>query len=102
MEIRLLLDHRNDLVAERARGEQVALASASALPRARTLMKAGSLNQSRVLDRVDRRLRRLPAGARVRIAREQVAQIRRLTRRADALRSRRTARSCSPRPAAGH
>jgi transposase len=34
-----------------------------------------------VLDRVDRRLRKLPAGARVRVAPEQVAHLRRLNRR---------------------
>ena len=45
----------------------------------------GALEQPRQLDRIDRRLRRLPACARVRVAREQVAQIRRLTRQADAL-----------------
>jgi hypothetical protein len=56
------------------RGERVALASASALPRARALTgAAGSLNHSRVLDRVERRLRKMSAGARVRVARERVA-----------------------------
>ena len=48
-------------------------------------LKRGALNQSRVLDRIDRRLRKLPAGARVRIAREQVAQIRSLNRQAQQL-----------------
>jgi len=45
----------------------------------------GSLAAPRQLARVDRRLRRLPSCARVRIAREQIAQLRVLTRRADAL-----------------
>ena len=60
-----------------------------------------------MLDRVDRRLRKLPAGARVRIAREQVSQLRGLNRQVDAARSaswqsssRRTARSCWPSRAA--
>jgi transposase len=88
MEIRLLLDHRNDLVAERTRAVNRLRWHLLALcPELERSLKAGSLNQSRALDRVDRRLRRLPAGARVRVAREQVAQIRRLTRRADALKS---------------
>jgi transposase len=43
--------------------------------------KPGAFNQGGVLDRVDRRLRKLPADARVRVAREQVAHLRRLNRR---------------------
>jgi transposase len=88
MEIRLLLDHRNDLVAERTRAvNRLRWHLLQLCPELERSLGRGSLNQSRVLDRVDRRLRRLPAGARVRVAREQVAQIRRLTRRADALKS---------------
>jgi transposase len=88
MEIRLLLDHRNDLVAERTRAvNRLRWHLLQLCPELERSLKAGSLNQSRALDRVDRRLRRLPAGARVRVAREQVAQIRRLTRRADRLKS---------------
>jgi transposase len=48
-------------------------------------IKRGALNKSRELDRVDRRLRQLTAGARVRIAREQVAQLRSLNRQANRL-----------------
>ena len=48
-------------------------------------MKRGAFNQSRVLDRVDRALRKLPASARVRVAREQIAQIRSLNRQASQL-----------------
>jgi transposase len=48
-------------------------------------LKRGALNQARVLDRVDRRLRKLGAGARVRIAREQVSHLRGLNREIDAL-----------------
>jgi transposase len=40
-----------------------------------------------VLDRVDRRLRRLPAGARVSVARDQVALLRGLNRRIDRLKA---------------
>jgi transposase len=88
MEIRLLLDHRNDLVAERTRAvNRLRWHLLQLCPELERSLGRGSLNQSRVLDRVDRRLRKLAAGARVRVAREQVAQIRRLTRRADALKS---------------
>jgi transposase len=88
MEIRLLLDHRNDLVAERTRAvNRLRWHLLQLCPELERSLGRGSLNHSRLLDRVDRRLRRLPAGARVRVAREQVAQIRRLTRRADALKS---------------
>ncbi len=38
-----------------------------------------------MLDRVERRLRQLPAGARVRVAREQIAQIRQLNRQVEQL-----------------
>jgi hypothetical protein len=48
-------------------------------------LKRGALEQPRQLDRIDRRLRRMPACARVRIARELLRQIRVVTRQADAL-----------------
>jgi transposase len=87
MEIRLLLDHRNDLVAERTRAvNRLRWQLLQLCPELERSLKAGSLNQSRVLDRVDRRLRKLPASAQVRVAREQVAQIRRLNRHTDELR----------------
>jgi transposase len=38
-----------------------------------------------VLDRVDRQLRKLPTGARVRIAREQISDLRELNRRIEQL-----------------
>ena len=81
MDIRLLLDHRNDLVAERTRTvNRLRWHLLQLSPELERSLKPGSLNQPRVLDRVDRRLRRLPACARVRVAREQVAQIRSLNR----------------------
>ena len=86
MEIRLLLDHRNDLVAERTRIVNRLrwhlLELCTELERS---LKRGALNHARVLDRVDRRLRKLPAGARVRIAREQLVHLRALNRQIDAL-----------------
>ena len=107
MEIRLLLDHRNDLVAERTRTiNRLRWHLLELCPELERSLKRGALNQPRVLDRVDRRLRKLPAGARIRIAREQVAQLRCLTARSISSRqswqssSRRTARSCWPSRAA--
>jgi transposase len=82
MEIRLLSDHRGDLVAERTRTvNRLRWHLLELCPELERSIKPGALNQARVLDRVDRRLRRLPAGARVQIARDQVAHIRRLNRR---------------------
>ena len=48
-------------------------------------VKRGSFNQSRVLDRVDRRLRQMQASAQVRVARNQVGHIRSLNREAEQL-----------------
>ena len=86
MEIRLLFDHRNDLVIERTRViNRLRWHLLELCPELERSLKRGSLNQSRVLDRVNRRLRQLAAGARVRVAREQVAQIRSLTGQIDGL-----------------
>jgi transposase len=88
MEIRLLLDHRQDLVAERTRTvNRLRWHLLELCPELEASLKRGGLNHSRVLDRVDRRLRKLPAGARVRIAREQIAQLRGLNRQIDQLKS---------------
>ena len=88
MEIRLLLDHRNDLVAERTRTvNRLRWHLLQLCPELERSLKRGALNQSRELDRVDRRLRKLPAGARVRIAREQVSELRSLNRQAKQLQS---------------
>jgi transposase len=86
MEIRLLNDHRGDLVAQRTRTVNRLRWHLLALsPELERSIKRGAFNQARVLDRVDRALRKLPPSARVRIAREQVAQIRVLNRQADLL-----------------
>ena len=86
MEIRLLFDHRNDLVDRaHARDQPAAVASARALPGARALA------QARLAEPVARAGPNRPAasaarhGARVRVAREQVARIRSLTGQIDAL-----------------
>jgi transposase len=81
MEIRLLADHRQDLIAERTRTvSRLRWHLLDLCPELERSIKRGALNQSRVLDRVDRALRKLPAGARGRIAREQISQIRGLNR----------------------
>jgi transposase len=86
MEIRLLFDHRHDLVVERTRAlNRLRWHLLALCPELERSLKPRSLSQARQLDRVDRKLRRIPTGARVRVAREQVAQIRSLTRQADAL-----------------
>jgi transposase len=86
MEIRLLRDHREDLVRERTRVQnRLRWHLLELCPELERSIKPRSLGQTRQLDRIDRRLRRMPACARIRVAREQVAQIRRLTRQADAL-----------------
>jgi transposase len=86
MEIRLLLDHRGDLVADRTRTvNRLRWHLLQLCPELERSLKAGAFNQARVLDRVDRRLRKLPAGARARVARDQVAHIRRLNRHIEQL-----------------
>ena len=86
MEIRLLLDHRDDLVADRTRTvNRLRWHLLELCPELERSLKRGALNRSRKLDRVDRRLRKMPAGARVRIAREQVYQLRNLNRQANQL-----------------
>jgi transposase len=83
-EVRLLLDHREDLVRERSaiqnrlRWHLHDLDPGFELP-------AGALDRFCWLERVANRLRRAEQSAQVRIARELVVDIRRLTRRANAL-----------------
>ena len=81
MEIRLLLEHRNDLVAERTRTvNRLRWHLLELSPELEASLKRKALNQPRTLDRVERQLRKLPTGARVRIAREQISDLRGLTR----------------------
>ena len=81
MEIRLLVEHRNDLVAERTRMvNRLRWHLLELCPELEASLKRKALNQPRTLDRVDRQLRKLPAGARVRIAREQISDLRGLNR----------------------
>jgi transposase len=86
MEIRLLSDHRKDLVAERTRVQnRLRWHLLELCPELERALGRGALAEPRQLARVDRRLGRLPACGRVRIAREQIAQLRVLTRQVDAL-----------------
>jgi transposase len=86
MEIRLLCDHRGDLIAERTRAQnRLRWHLIELCPELEGKLRRRSLSDQRQLDRVERRLRRVPSGARVRVARVQVRQIRSLTRQADAL-----------------
>jgi hypothetical protein len=99
MEIRLLSDHRKDLVAERTRVQnRLRWHLLELCPELERSLKRGALEQPRQLDRIDRRLRRMPACARVRVAREQIRQIRVLTRQADALERELLARVKAHRP----
>ena len=86
MEIRLLADHRNDLIAERTRIQNRLRWHLVALcPELEASLQKRSLSETRQLDRINRRLRRLTPETRARVACEQVAQIRSLTREANTL-----------------
>jgi transposase len=88
MEIRLLLDHRSDLVAERTRiVNRLRWHLLQLAPELERSVKPGAFNQARALDRVGRELRKMPTDARVRIAREQLARIRILNREAEQLKA---------------
>jgi len=88
MEIRLVLDHRGQLVAERTRTiNRLRWHLLQLCPELERQLKRRAFNNARGLGRVDRQLRKVQAHARVRIAREQLAQIRRLNRDIDRLKS---------------
>ncbi len=86
MEIRLLSDHRADLVAERTRMQarlRWHLVELDDVFEAR--LPVACLDRLVWLDRVDRRLRRLDQSARARVARDELRRIRELTRTANDL-----------------
>jgi transposase len=86
MEIRLLSDHRQDLVAERTRIQnRLRWHLLELCDDLEPTLRRGALDRPKQLDRVDRRLRKLPADARARIARDQISQLRILSRQIDAL-----------------
>jgi transposase len=86
MEIRLLADHRADLVAERTRMQNRLRWHLVELDAdLEATLPARSLDTQRWLDRIARRLAKLPQSARLRIARDQLRRIRELTRAERAL-----------------
>ena len=86
MEIRLLFDHREDLVRERTRIQnRLRWHLLELCPELEAELKRGALSQLRALERLDRRLRQLSPSVRLRIAREELGHIRALTRQADQL-----------------
>jgi transposase len=100
LEIRLLADYRDELVAERTRAQNRLRWHLVALcPELEASLPTRSLDRPAQLERVARALRRLPAGARVRVARDLVTRIRALTRQADALEAELRARVRAQRPA---
>ncbi len=88
MEIRLLSDHREDLVKERTRMiNRLRWHLLQLCPELEANLKRGGLSELRALERLERRLRRLAPSVRLRIAREELAHIRALTRDAKAIES---------------
>jgi transposase len=86
LEIRLLADHRSDMVAERTR--QIARLRwhlVDLCPDLEASIPARQLDNGPMLDRIARRLRREQRTARVRVALELVASIRGISRQADVL-----------------
>ncbi|HLY48831.1 MAG TPA: IS110 family transposase [Solirubrobacteraceae bacterium] len=85
-EIRLLHDHRQDLVAERTRHQNRLRWHLVELdPELEARLPARSLDREVCLDRIARRLARLEQNRRVRVARDELRRIRELTRAERAL-----------------
>ena len=86
LEIRLLGDHRSDLVAERTRQiNRLRWHLVDLCPELEAAIPARQLDSATMLDRIARRLRREERSARARVALELVASIRAISRQADAL-----------------
>jgi transposase len=86
LEIRLLSDHREDMIAERTRAQnRLRWHLVDLAPELEASLPAGGLDRSVQLDRVVRALRRMPRTARVKVSLELIARIRALTRQARAL-----------------
>jgi transposase len=99
MEVRLLADHRDDLVAERTRMQNRLrwhLVELDADLEASLPTRA--LDRECWLDRIARRLARMPQTARVRVARDELRRIRELTRAERALERELTAAIRALRP----
>lgn len=98
-EVRLLHDHRQDLVAERTRHQNRLRWHLVELdPELEAKLPARGLDREPVLDRVARRLARLAPCARVRVARDELRRIRELTRAERALERELTAAIGALRP----
>jgi transposase len=83
MEIRLLFDHREDLVAERTRIQnRLRWHLLELCPELEAKLPPRALSDPRQLERLDRRLRRIGSSVRLRIAGEELQHIRALTRQA--------------------
>jgi transposase len=81
LEIRLLNDHRAQLVAERTRHQnRLRWHLVDLDPELEHRVPARALDRERWIERISRRLARLPKTARVRIARDELRRIRELTR----------------------
>lgn len=86
MRIRLLSDHRRDLVAERTRMiTRLRWHLMDLCPELEAKIKPRSLSRLSASERLERQLRRLAACERLRIAREELSHIHRLTRQIDTL-----------------
>jgi transposase len=86
LEIRLLADHRTDLVAERTRQiNRLRWHLVDLCPDLEAKIPARQLNSAAMLDRIARRLRREERSARTRVALELVVSIRAITRQARGL-----------------
>jgi len=86
MEIRLLADHRDDLVAERTRMQNRLRWHLVELDAdLEATLPTRALDRECWLDRIARRLARMPQTARVKIARDELRRIRELTRTERAL-----------------
>ena len=108
LEIRLLCDHREDLVAERTRIiNRLRWHLLDVLPELEASIPARHVDRPRTLERIARRLRTLERSARVRVAAELVRRVRELTRASTSSNARSPpwsksiAPSCWLRPAAG-
>jgi transposase len=86
MEIRLLSDHRDELVAERTRIQnRLRWHLLQLCPELEAQLPRGALTRQVVQERIARRLRTFTDDARARVAREQLSGIRTLTRQVNEL-----------------
>jgi transposase len=98
-EIRLVHDHRQDLVAERTRHQNRLRWHLVELDgELEAQLPTRGLDRTCWLDRIARRLERLPQTARVRVARDELRRIRELTRAERALERELTAAIAALRP----